>query len=313
MSRGSIVVVALLAGLAGVAATLLLGRATSPSTTGSEAAPGRGPSAGRAVAGTVVDAVSRRPVAGAQVRLGEEWAVGIQGVEDRHAPAVAAVADAAGAFSLQLPPGPVTLQVEHPRYRSAAARVDAAGTRVEVALSPAATIQGLVLDSRGVPQPALVFAARRGAGHARAEAGADGAFTLGGLEGGAWRVSATVVEGEEAGSRLAAEVEVAGGAMAVVELRPGADGAAVVAKIEGAGAESCVGMLVPAGGAETEETGLPASAPSVDGTITFRDVEEGSYSLLVLCGTGGSRTKGRQEVVVQGRAGVRLDLTVGGQ
>jgi len=155
-------------------------------------------------AGRVVDRQGQ-PVSGAEVRL-----LGAGAGDHALLPLAAAfLSDGAGAFSFTAPDGAV-VEAWHAGFAPGRARVDFAARvsrRVTVALGERrgedavrGAISGRVTAARGPQEGALVAARRqrgRGPGSAedevRAQAlsGADGAFVLRDLEGGAWLLTAT--------------------------------------------------------------------------------------------------------------------------
>ncbi|HEY3445492.1 MAG TPA: carboxypeptidase-like regulatory domain-containing protein [Myxococcales bacterium] len=268
---------------------------------------------GRRVTGRVYEVGSKAPIAGARVSVGVEPSAGLGLGRDRAPAGGAALTDEAGAFAMQVEEGVARLQVAHPRYKSAGVEVAAGVASVEVALARGAILRGRVLDREGRPQRALLLASCKGGDRKITEVGADGLFELGGLAGGTWRLNATASDGAEQGMRLPGEVELPEGGEAFVELRPRADGATLVVRLTGfaAGSNACGGMLflTPEAG-QAKSVSLPPSARSQSGTLTFRSLDPGRYSLLVNCGSGKKRTQSNQAVDVSGKGEQTLEIAM---
>jgi large repetitive protein len=154
---------------------------------------------GVTIAGTVVDALTRRPVAGARIALAEAHGNGVSATE----PSGSARSDAKGHFSAAgLLPGDYEVRVVKSGYLPATLPRIAASARsagaAAVALVPAASISGSVVDAQGKPvvgasvslEPARGGRGRFAAGGAgfrgpRGETstrtGPDGTFRLEGL------------------------------------------------------------------------------------------------------------------------------------
>ncbi|HWZ86059.1 MAG TPA: carboxypeptidase-like regulatory domain-containing protein, partial [Thermoanaerobaculia bacterium] len=247
------------------------------------------------IAGTVTDAASRKPVAGARVSVFEH------GASPGAVAMRRATADTSGRFRAgPLLPGRYAVRAEHRGYLATAlSGIDArsgAAASAAIALTPAASVAGRVVDEKGKPVAgATVRVGRagtglrgwRGAGAAGAAretaAGPDGTFRLEPLA----RANGETLEATKPGF-VPAERALSlatGQAMAgvVLTLRSGLSARGRVTDDQGAalaGAEIRVTQANERGGRRPFRAGPAEGAPDAtsagDGTFVVTGLEEGS-------------------------------------
>jgi len=174
-----------------------------------------------ALAGEVVDARTREPVAGARAALAEPVDLLCRLAPPPPSRSRRGVADDGGRFELPAPgDAPFWLLVHHPRYLPELLEVRPGLRQVTVALQRPGTIRGRLLDADGLP---LAGVRLRGfcpsaVDVAETRTGADGAFRLEGLRPGEWMVGP---DGASPGGVAAALVELLAGETAEAVLQHG--------------------------------------------------------------------------------------------
>ncbi|MBI5070949.1 MAG: carboxypeptidase regulatory-like domain-containing protein [Deltaproteobacteria bacterium] len=173
-----------------------------------------------ALAGEVVDARTREPVAGARASLAEPVDVLCRLAPPPPSRSRRGVADAEGRFELPAPDGRTCwLLVHHPRYLPELVEVRPGHREVTVELQRPGVIRGRLLDAAGLPLPHVRVRGFCPAAVDVAEAvtGADGAFQLDGLRPGQWLLGP---DGASPAGLSAALVELLSGETAETLLRP---------------------------------------------------------------------------------------------
>lgn len=127
-----------------------------------------------------------------------------------------------GGFTLALLPADYTLVISPREFADVTMQVTAPRDGVDVVVKKGATIRGRVLDVEGKPAARVYVTGSSDAHTKRAETGADGTFTLGGLAAGHWELSATSYGRAGSGWEVTREVELANDAVVEVELRAAA-------------------------------------------------------------------------------------------
>ncbi len=174
-----------------------------------------------ALAGEVVDARTREPVAGARAALAEPGDLLCRLAPPLPSRSRRGVADADGRFELPAPgDAPFWLLVHHPHYLPELLEIRPGRREVAVELQRPGTIRGRLLDAEGLP---LADVRVRGfcpsaVDVAETRTGADGAFLLEGLRPGEWMVGP---DGASPGGLAAAVVELRSGETAEAPLRHG--------------------------------------------------------------------------------------------
>jgi len=196
-------------------------RASEPSPTPPPRPRLRAAGAPFTLAGGVIDARTRQPVAGARAALAEPLDLLCRLAPPLPSRNRRGVADDGGRFELPAPgDAPFWLLVHHPRYLPELVEVRPGRREVAVALQRPGTIRGRLLDAGGLP---LAGVRIRGfcpsaVDVADARTGADGSFRLEGLRPGEWMVGP---DGASPGGVAAAVVELLPGETAEALLQHG--------------------------------------------------------------------------------------------
>lgn len=225
------------------------------------------------VAGRVVDAASKAPVAGALV-----WA-------SPSSPPVRT--DAAGRFRLTLPRREARLEAVAPGYlRSERQPVPRAGAEAVLSLRPAAALEGRVEDSQGnpvswaylsIPEPGQPRS-RRGTGNAWSRA--DGRFRLPGLlPRGSYEITASR-EGF-LNATVQARTPLAGRPSAPVKIVLGAGQTAFGRIVDEAGQPVAEAFLILGNGGPVEMAEAFEVVSDAEGRFEIRGIPLGLYALFV--------------------------------